>query len=136
MKKRNLTMAAAAMLLLAVSALAQDSETVPHTFTGGHDGAAGGNLMVADSTGNLYGTTTAGGNKSTKCAPWTGLPGCGVVFKLTPTKDGSWKETVLHAFTAGEDGGVPVGGVILDSAGNLYGTTEFGGDHKPAFCQA
>ncbi len=117
-------------------ALAQDSETVLHTFTGGKDGAIGGSHLVADSAGNLYGTTFAGGNKSTKCAPNTGLPGCGVVFKLTPTGFGSWKETVLYTFTAGKDGGIPTGGVILDSAGNLYGTTLFGGDHKPLFCQA
>jgi uncharacterized repeat protein (TIGR03803 family) len=91
--------------------------------------------MVADSAGNLYGTTEAGGNKSSKCAPWTGLAGCGVVFELSPTKHG-WREKVLHVFTAGKDGAVPNPGVILDSAGNLYGTTLFGGDHKPLFCQA
>jgi len=126
----------ATLMLLAVPALAQDFETVLHTFTGGHDGAVGGNNMVADSAGNLYGTTEAGGSESTKCAPWTGRPGCGVVFRLTPTGFGSWKETVLHTFTAGEDGGVPNPGVILDSEGNLYGTTLFGGDHKPLDCQA
>jgi len=128
-------MAVAATLMLAVSALAQDSETVLHTFTGGQDGAVGGSHLVADSAGNLYGTAFAGGSKSTKCEPNTGLPGCGVVFKLTPTAHG-WKETVLHTFTAGKDGGIPTGGVILDSAGNLYGTTLFGGDHKPLNCQA
>src|SRR5208282_327463 len=134
--KRSLTVAVAAMLLFAVSALAQDLEIVLHTFTGGHDGGIGGNNIVADSAGNLYGTANVGGNQSTKCEPWTGFPGCGVVFKLSRNKDGSWKETVLHTFTAGEDGGVPNPGVILDSAGNLYGTTMFGGDHKPINCQA
>lgn len=133
---RNLAVAVAATLLVTLSALAQDSEKVLHTFTGGADGAVGGSHLVADSDGNLYGTAFAGGNKSTKCEPDTGLPGCGVVFKLTRTAHGSWRETVLHIFTAGEDGGIPTGGVILDSAGNLYGATQFGGDHKPLNCQA
>ncbi len=43
---------------------------------------------------------------------------------------------MLHTFTGGKDGAIPVGGVILDSAGNLYGTTSFGGDKKPANCHA
>ncbi len=133
--KRSLTVAVAAMLL-AVSALAQDSETVLYKFTGGSDGAIGGFHLVADSAGNLYGTTFSGGNKSTECGVFAGIPGCGVVFMLAPTKDGPWKETVLHTFTGGADGAVPVGGVILDSEGNLYGTTLFGGDEKSANCQA
>ncbi|MGO8983216.1 MAG: choice-of-anchor tandem repeat GloVer-containing protein [Terriglobales bacterium] len=134
---RNLIVAVVATLMLAVSALAaRDSQTVLYTFTGGSDGAVGGVYLVSDSVGNLYGTTAAGGNKSTKCAVYTGQPGCGVVFKLTPTAQGPWKETVLHTFTGGADGGVPEGGVILDSSGNLYGTTYFGGDSKPEVCHA
>jgi len=134
--KRNIVVAIAATLLLAVSALAQDSETVLYTFTGGRDGAIGGGNIVADSAGNLYGTTFDGGNKSTKCGVYAGVPGCGVVFKLIPTKDGSWKETVLYTFTGGADGALPIGGVILDSTGNLYGTTYAGGDKKPEVCHA
>jgi len=133
---RNGVAAVAVTLLLAVSALAQDSETVLHTFTGGRDGAIGGGNLVADSAGNLYGTALDGGNKSTKCGVYTGVPGCGIVFRLSPTKDGPWKETVLHTFTGGKDGALPIGGVILDSEGNLYGTTLFGGDKKPANCHA
>jgi len=133
---RNILVAVAATLMLAVSALAQDSEKVLHAFTGGSDGAMGGTHLVSDSAGNLYGTTFSGGNKSTQCAVYTGLSGCGVVFKLTPTKHGSWKETVLHTFTGGKDGAVPAGGVILDSAGNLFGTALFGGDNKPKNCHA
>jgi len=135
----DLIVAVAAVSLLAVSALAQDTETVLHTFSGGHDGGVGGNNMVADWAGNLYGTVDVGGNQSTKCEGSNGngsLPGCGVVFKLSRTDHGPWKETVLHTFTAGEDGGLPNGGVILDSAGNLYGTTVYGGDHRPYNCQA
>lgn len=123
----KVTAAVAVALTLAVSALARDSEKVLHTFSGGSDGAIGGTQLVADSAGNLYGTTLSGGNKSTSCEAYTGVPGCGVVFKLTPGAHGSWKETVLHTFSGGKDGAHPVGGVILDSAGNLYGTTRNGG---------
>ncbi len=70
--------------------------------------------LVFDKTGNLYGTTSNGGNLS--CSD-----GCGVVFKVTPRGDGKWKYTVLHKFT-GQDGGYPGGGVVLDGNGNLYGT--------------
>jgi hypothetical protein len=132
---RNVILTVSATLLLTAFALTQDSETVPHTFTGGSDGAVGGPQLVSDSAGSLYGSTFSGGNNSTSCEVYTGVPGCGVVFKLTPGAHGSWKETVLYSFTGGKDGGIPVGGVILDSAGNLYGTTYFGGDEKSANCR-
>jgi uncharacterized repeat protein (TIGR03803 family) len=91
-------------------------ETVLYTFTGGADGAYPGAGVIRDGAGNLYGTTTGGGN--TNC-----YQGCGVVFKL----DTTGRETVLYSFTGGADGGRPIAGVIRDSAGNLYGTTYFGG---------
>lgn len=84
-------------------------------FSGG--GGPDGNL-VFDAAGNLYGETYAGG-----------LPGCvhgqgcGTAFKLSPTEEGGWKETVLDSFSVGVDGGLPLGVVVRDSAGNLYGTT-------------
>ena len=133
---RNAVMAIAAMLLLSVSLLALDSETVLYTFPGGSHGAVGGTQFVSDPAGNLYGTTFSGGNDSTSCETATGVPGCGVVFKLTPRAHGAWEETVLHTFTGGSDGAMPSGGVILDSAGNLYGTTWYGGDKRPAHCHA
>jgi len=135
---RNLFGALAAMLImLAVPALAQlASERPLYTFPGGRHGAIGGNNLVADSAGNIYGTTWAGGNNSTSCEVYTGLTGCGVVFKLTRGPHGTWEQTVLYTFTGGPDGAVPANGVILDSSGNLYGTTLFGGDKKPANCQA
>jgi uncharacterized repeat protein (TIGR03803 family) len=135
---RNVILAAAATLMLAVFSVAQYkySETVLYTFTGGKNGAIGGLNLVADSSGSLYGTTDDGGNKSAACEVYTGVPGCGVVFKLTRDAHGAWKETVLYTFTGGKDGAVPIGGVIRDSAGNLYGTTFFGGDTKPKVCRA
>ncbi len=69
--------------------------------------------LVLDAAGNLYGTTTEDG------------PGFdGVVFKL----DTTGQETVLYGFTGGADGGYPWAPVLLDASGNLYGTTQYGGD--------
>lgn len=97
------------------------NETLLHTFSGS-DGAfpAGGLLM--DAAGNLYGTTVSGGG-----AGFCRNFGCGTVFKLDP----SGNFTVLHAFVESSDGGNPTAGLIMDSAGNLYGTTGFGGDFGP-----
>ena len=72
--------------------------------------------LIADAAGNLYGTTAGGGL------------GFGTVYKLTLETTGKWKLTVLYAFkNNGTDGENPWGGVVLDSAGNLYGTTQNGG---------
>ncbi len=87
-----------------------------YSFTGGSDGArpAYGNL-VFDSAGNIYGTARLGGGA-----------GCGTVFKLTRSGN-SWTETVLYSFNGTNDGCGPQSGVTFDSAGNLYGTTFYGG---------
>jgi uncharacterized repeat protein (TIGR03803 family) len=80
--------------------------------------------MVFDSQGDLYGTTSGGGNFSV-C-----LGGCGVVFKLAPDGKGNWTESVLYAFGSQlDDGAVPLAPLIFDSVGNLYGTTEWGGNN-------
>jgi uncharacterized repeat protein (TIGR03803 family) len=92
-------------------------ETVLYSFTGGPDGANPIAEVILDSAGNLYGTTYYGGTAGVSSAS-----GAGVVFKLDP----SGQETVLYSFT-GEDGANPDAGVIRDAAGNLYGTTFFGG---------
>jgi len=86
-------------------------ETVLYVFTGGADGAWPYGGLVQDAAGNLYGSTTQGGNPS--CGD-----GCGVVFKL----DTSGKETVLYQFSGGSDGANPNGDLVRDKAGNLYGT--------------
>jgi uncharacterized repeat protein (TIGR03803 family) len=95
-------------------------ETVLYTFTGGADGSLADAGLVRDSAGNLYGTTQFGGNTSAaNCVFY----GCGVVFKVDP----SGNETVLYTFTGGADGLSPYAGLVRDSAGNLYGTTGYGG---------
>ena len=84
---------------------------------GGNDGASpffGG--LISDSAGNAYGTTAGGGGE---CSDG----GCGTVFKLTKDR----KESVLYAFKGGSDGDGPLGALMLDASGNLYGTTVSGG---------
>jgi len=90
---------------------------VLYNFTGGVNGGNPSGVVVMDSAGNLYGTTSEGGN---------GSCGCGVVYKLAPGSKGRWKYTVLHRFTGG-DGAEPVAALIFDNKGNLYGTTATGG---------
>jgi len=116
------TLAIVAMGLLATSAWGT-SEKVLHSFGHGADGAQPSASLIFDAAGNLYGTTTGGG--SSTCAY-----GCGTVFKLTPTENGTWTERVLHNFGHGEDGAQPHAGLIFDAHGNLYGTTIEGGAYS------
>jgi uncharacterized repeat protein (TIGR03803 family) len=98
--------------------LGANTDTILHSFTYGTAGGAYPYAALAiDSKGNLYGTTVVGGKLT--CGP---PDGCGTIFKVTP----SGVQTVLHSFQ-GTDGAYPYAGVILDSAGNLYGTTAEGG---------
>ena len=97
------------------------SEKVLYEFTGGAGGGQPSSTLIFDAAGNLYGTTTIGGNL-TACTN-----GCGVVFKLSPASGGGWAETTLYAFTGGADGSVPTATLVFDPAGNLYGTTSRGG---------
>jgi uncharacterized repeat protein (TIGR03803 family) len=96
------------------------TEQILWSFSGGTDGSNPSSAgVIADRTGALYGTASAGGafNK-------------GVVFKLTPPKDGqtAWTETTLWAFSGGSDGAFPDAGLIADRTGALYGTTANGGN--------
>jgi uncharacterized repeat protein (TIGR03803 family) len=91
------------------------------SFNNCADGATPGAPLVFDQAGTLYGTTESGG---ATCAERFG---CGVVFKLSPTKSGQWRESVLHRFKGGLDGYGLYNGVTLDGMGNIYGTTSFGG---------
>jgi uncharacterized repeat protein (TIGR03803 family) len=90
-----------------------------YRFTGGADGGNPYSDLIRDAAGNLYSTAYTGGQLG--CIGGTG---CGVVFKVEP----SGKETVLHTFTGGKDGGLSFDGLVSDCAGNLYGTTGYGGD--------
>ena len=94
------------------------TETVLYTFSGGADGANPVAGLVEDANGNLYGTTEYGGDLSL-CSGF----GCGVAFEITAA--GTY--TVLHRFGAGTDGRLPLAGLVVDAAGNLYGTTNLGG---------
>jgi hypothetical protein len=113
------------------------TETVLYSFQGGKDGFVGFGDLVFDAAGNLYGATLFGGGKGTTCNSLYG-GNCGTVFKLSPPKQkgGNWTEKVLHSFagvgTGKEygDGAEPNGGLILDSKGNVYGTTYFGGNNR------
>jgi len=97
------------------------TEKVIYSFTGGTDGGLPYGNLIIDAQGNLYGTAYLGGNQF-GCS---GGP-CGVVFELSKV-NGSWEETILHNFGAPGDGWYPNAGVIMDSKGNLYGTTNVGG---------
>jgi len=105
------------VLLLAGSTLAiAQTENVLYSFEGGNDGTNPSTGLVADSSGNLFGTTTEGGSA-----------GYGVVYELLPSP-GGWTQTVIHSFQ-GSDGAAPAASLIFDQAGNLYGTTSTGGEH-------
>jgi uncharacterized repeat protein (TIGR03803 family) len=94
------------------------SQKVLYSFTATRgDGAEPYAGLLFDANGNLYGTTEYGG-------PY----GDGIVFELSPQPSGEWSETVLHTFSW-TDGAHPEANLIFDSAGNLYGTTVFGGTY-------
>jgi uncharacterized repeat protein (TIGR03803 family) len=89
-------------------------ERVLYSFKGGTDGSSPTSTLLLGSTGQLYGTTSAGG----------GSCDCGTIFALDPV---SGKETVLHSFGGTSDGTYPYYGMVSDGSGNLYGTTVAGG---------
>jgi uncharacterized repeat protein (TIGR03803 family) len=93
------------------------AETVLHSFGARGDGYYPYASLISDVVGNLYGTTSWGGANGNY----------GVVFQLVPGVGGKWKEKVLHSFGASGDGVYPYASLILDAAGNLYGTTSQGG---------
>jgi uncharacterized repeat protein (TIGR03803 family) len=99
-------------------------ETVLYSFTGGSDGQDPHGGVTLDDAGNLYGAAVAGGSGG-----FCGGDGCGVVFELSPS-GGSWTETTLYNFKGLNDGFGPGGGVVFDTAGNLFGTTPDGGAHS------
>jgi uncharacterized repeat protein (TIGR03803 family) len=114
-----------------------NTETVLHSFTGPPDGENPATGLVLDAAGNLYGTTFSGGLlKCWEPATEENLPSkqqiyCGVVFKV----DTTGTETVLHAFTGIPDGALPQASLVLDAAGDLYGTTAMGGSNGFFGCE-
>jgi len=125
---QSLTRAAGTVFKLTRQADGDWTETVLHSFNGALDGGTDGGEpqagVVFDAAGNLYGTT-AGGGTGVGCV---GGNGCGTVYELSPTAEGKWRETILHNFTNDHsDGWIPQSTLIMDLAGNLYGTTYYGG---------
>jgi uncharacterized repeat protein (TIGR03803 family) len=116
MKSRISSCTAAALLFVGMitSASAKRAPTfeILYEFQGSSDGGNPFAGLVRGTGGQLYGTTVAGG-----------VTGNGTVFKI----ELGGKETVLHSFAGGTDGRSPIGGVVLDSAGNVFGTTYYGG---------
>lgn len=102
------------------------SEAVIHGFGQDGDGSAPWGTLLLDESGNLYGTTTEGGNANANCY----AIGCGTVFELSPSRRGGWTETLLYKFSGGSDGIAPYGGLVFDAGNNLYGTTQRGGGGK------
>jgi len=109
------------VILLATNTWAVPREKVLHNFKlSNKEGNRPRSGLIFDAAGNIYGTTTIGGD--TACDF-----GCGTVFELTPKADGGWTERVLHYFHPnGREGTAPDTALIFDSAGDLYGTTTAG----------
>ena len=99
-------------------------ETVLYCFNVSEGSNPTGSLVM-DSVGNFYGTMYEGGNAGGSCPTL----GCGTVYQLHfDAISGKWMNTVLYRFTgASGDGKNPLGPLVIDSKGNLYGTTAYGG---------
>jgi uncharacterized repeat protein (TIGR03803 family) len=109
-------------LVCATSAWAA-REKILHNFVNLPHGANPQANLIADTAGNLYGTTYNGGEHA-----------LGAVFKLSQGSDGKWAESVLCSFLGAADGSYPTGGLVWDSAGSLYGTTTYGGYFNDSSC--
>jgi uncharacterized repeat protein (TIGR03803 family) len=103
------------LFVLAAAAGAQTYSVL--TSFDGTNGSAPFATPLIDSLGNVFGTTVRGG----------GSANCGVVYELVNNGAGSYTNHILHNFTCGDDEGYPYGSVLMDSAGNIYGTTHQSG---------
>ncbi len=112
--------------ILTAAAGGADKQAILFSFNGKAAGNTPMGGLVADAAGNLYGTTEYGGANISQCL-WS-TKGCGTVFELSPGSSGAWTETILYNFTGASDGGIPMGSLIFDAKGNLYGTTARGGN--------
>jgi hypothetical protein len=97
-------------------------ESEAHIFDGNPDGVRPVGRLTTDANGDLFGATSYGAAVT---------KGLGTVFELQPSKNG-WNEKILHSFAGSPDGAIPSAGLISDSQGHLYGTTQFGGK-EPGF---
>jgi len=113
-------------------------ETVLYSFCSlSHcaDGAQPFSAPILDADGNIYGTTRLGGSGGQQLCADLPLSGCGVAYELSPphAPGGAWTESVLYNFcsvihSSCSDGAQPIGNLVFDSAGNLYGATQAGGN--------
>ncbi len=94
------------------------TEEVLYSFVGGTDGSSSISNVLFDQAGNLYGTTSEGGDPT--C-------GCGVIFELSPGPGGTWSESIVHSFAGAPDGASAYNGMIAASNGVFYGATVHGG---------
>lgn len=127
---KKIVFCVALVILCCGLAFGQAQYKVLWSFAGAPtDGAWPVGSLVSDGAGNLYGTTFIGGDGSGSGC----VGGCGTVFELSPNGAGGWTETILHNFCENysgvncPDGQAPQAGLVLDAAGNLYGTTVNGG---------
>jgi len=114
-----MTVALALVVSLSSPAFAVSKYKVLHHFGAGQDSNTPSGPLTLGEKGRLYGLTYGGGPQNS-----------GSVYQLAPGSGGKWAEKILHAFAGGSDGGIPWGGVIVDSAGSLYGTVQGDGNRE------
>jgi uncharacterized repeat protein (TIGR03803 family) len=107
----------AAFVLAAVNSAFAGPETTLHSFAAQGHGASPQSGLISDAAGNLYGVTSTGGAYN-----------YGTVFEFVSNQEGGWDQKILYAFKGGNDGIYPEGQLVFDAAGNLYGTTYWGGN--------
>ena len=110
------------------------SEKIIYSFQGEPDGEAPGSGLITNSKGSLFGTTEYGGEGN--CSSGGGLFGCGTVFQLS-VSGSTYTEKILYRFVGGSDGIFPLGGLVMNGRGTLFGTTSGGGTHdrcEPSGC--
>jgi uncharacterized repeat protein (TIGR03803 family) len=109
-------------------------EAILHSFQGNSDGCNSSGFVILDQAGNLFGATVSGGGgvNNIFCNQ-----GCGTVFELKKVANAKFTEKVIHRFTGeNADGRNPLGGLVFDKSGNLWGTTQVGGHSQSSTCSA